>query len=454
MLTQVGLDDVMHKRIKALSGGMRRRVILAQALLGRARAPRARRAGVGSRPRAAPALPRDRVRRRRAPHGAAVHPPDRGRRRAVPASRGDRPRSRSSTTAPPTPGRPRPRPRVGRRRSRSGCPGVVADLDRPVPPHRRPARRAPSSSPPRSRTPTCCCSAGRPAKPTGRSDAGKGVSDRGAPRRRRRRRRSCGSAFAAAARPLHPPRSGPSAGAPGRTGESCRRWPVPSTRAVLRHPAFLAGAALTPLMLWAATADTAFGSAPDWRDISLAIALALVPLAWLTIVAVDLVALRPRRTGADELFAALPTPQPVRTTALLAAAIGPVDRGRRLACRRVGVVATRDEVQGIAALAGDRRRPAHRRGRRRGGRGRGPVAAARGLRRPRRRRHHVHPGALPRRHHLAVESAPRVTRSRFLGFIAEATSAGAAALEVRPSGWHLLYLVGLVVVDGRGRARP
>jgi ABC-2 type transport system ATP-binding protein len=33
-LSQVGLDDMMHKRIKALSGGMRRRVILAQALLG------------------------------------------------------------------------------------------------------------------------------------------------------------------------------------------------------------------------------------------------------------------------------------------------------------------------------------------------------------------------------------------------------------------------------------
>jgi ABC-2 type transport system ATP-binding protein len=35
VLTAVGLDDVMHKRIKALSGGMRRRVIVAQALLGR-----------------------------------------------------------------------------------------------------------------------------------------------------------------------------------------------------------------------------------------------------------------------------------------------------------------------------------------------------------------------------------------------------------------------------------
>ena len=34
VLAQVGLADVSHKRIKALSGGMRRRVIVAQALLG------------------------------------------------------------------------------------------------------------------------------------------------------------------------------------------------------------------------------------------------------------------------------------------------------------------------------------------------------------------------------------------------------------------------------------
>ena len=34
VLTEVGLDDVMHKRMKTLSGGMRRRVIVAQALLG------------------------------------------------------------------------------------------------------------------------------------------------------------------------------------------------------------------------------------------------------------------------------------------------------------------------------------------------------------------------------------------------------------------------------------
>jgi len=34
VLSEVGLEDVMHKRIRSLSGGMRRRVILAQALLG------------------------------------------------------------------------------------------------------------------------------------------------------------------------------------------------------------------------------------------------------------------------------------------------------------------------------------------------------------------------------------------------------------------------------------
>jgi ABC-2 type transport system ATP-binding protein len=34
VLTTVGLEDVMHKKIRALSGGMRRRVAIAQALLG------------------------------------------------------------------------------------------------------------------------------------------------------------------------------------------------------------------------------------------------------------------------------------------------------------------------------------------------------------------------------------------------------------------------------------
>src|SRR5688572_21617478 len=82
-------------------------------------------------------------------------------------------------------------------------------------------------------------------------------------------------------------------------------------RRVLRHPAFLVGVLLTPLMLLPATEY-----ATTWREASGGIALALVPLGWLTIIATNLVALRARRTGADELLAALPAPQPVRTSAM------------------------------------------------------------------------------------------------------------------------------------------
>lgn len=217
------------------------------------------------------------------------------------------------------------------------------------------------------------------------------------------------------------------------------------TRALLRHPAFLTGAALTPLMLWAATADTAFGSAPDWLDISLAIALALVPLAWLTIVAVNLIALRPRRTGADELFAALPTPQPVRSTALLTAAIGPVTVAAAITAAWVGVVATREEVRGSPAWLEIAVGPLIVAGAVTVG-----VAVARWL-----------PSAifgvlaafatmLIQARFLDVTTWPWDRAEgdpfRFLGFMAEATGAGTAALEVRPAGWHLLYLVGLVVV--------
>ena len=86
-------------------------------------------------------------------------------------------------------------------------------------------------------------------------------------------------------------------------------------RLLMRHPAFVAGVLVTPLMLFAATE-----SVSSWRYASAGIAGGLVPLGWLTIIAVNLVTLRPRRTGTEELFAVLPAPQSVRTSAMLSTA--------------------------------------------------------------------------------------------------------------------------------------
>lgn len=217
------------------------------------------------------------------------------------------------------------------------------------------------------------------------------------------------------------------------------------TRAVLRHPAFVAGVVLTPLMLLLSTNDSATGSAPTWRDISPAIALALVPLAWLTIIAVNLVALRPRRSGAEELFAALPAPQPVRSSATLVAAIGPVAVAAALAAGWVALTGTRGDVigspewpeiaVGVVIVAGGVAVA---------------VAVARWL-----------PSAVfgviaavatafIQARFLDVTTWPWDRTEgdplRFLGFIADVTGVGDPALEVRPAGWHLLYLAGLVVV--------
>lgn len=215
-------------------------------------------------------------------------------------------------------------------------------------------------------------------------------------------------------------------------------------RAVLRHPAYLTGVALTPLMLWAATADTAFGSAPEWRDISLAIALALVPLAWLTIVAVNLTALRPRRTGTDELFAALPTPQPLRSTALLVAGIGPATVAAVLSVAWVGVVATRENVRGSPEWLEIAVGPLIVAGAVTVG-----VTVARWLPRAIFGVLAAIATMIIQARFLDVTTWPWDRAAgdpfRFLGFIAETTGAGTAALEVRPAGWHLVYLSGLVV---------
>jgi hypothetical protein len=211
-------------------------------------------------------------------------------------------------------------------------------------------------------------------------------------------------------------------------------------RLLVRHPAFVAGVILTPLMLFAATE-----SETDWRSVSADIALALVPLGWLTIVATNLIVLRPRRTGTDELFAALPAPQPVRTSAMLATAIGPVIVAAILALAWVLVAGIHDDLRGsprwgeIAAglliVAGSvcvgvavaRWLP---------NAGFGVLAAIATI--------------VIQARFLDVTTWPwdrnEGDQLRFLGFLAEPTSVTDEFLEARPSGWHLVYLGGLVTV--------
>ena len=117
VIDAVDLGDVRSKRIRKLSGGMRRRVALAQALLGDPAAARARRAHRRARPRAATAVPSDRVAARRAAMRDAVDPHDRGRRGAVRPGDRDGPRRDRVRRHAGRPRRDRRRPGVGRRPS-------------------------------------------------------------------------------------------------------------------------------------------------------------------------------------------------------------------------------------------------------------------------------------------------------------------------------------------------
>src|SRR3972149_6460227 len=66
---------------------------------------------------------------------------------------------------------------------------------------------------------------------------------------------------------------GPVGWVAGTEGRVVGRLPRADTRRVLRHPAFIAGVILTPLMLVAATE-----SENNWLSVSGGTALALVPL--------------------------------------------------------------------------------------------------------------------------------------------------------------------------------
>ena len=114
-----------------------------------------------------------------------------------------------------------------------------------------------------------------------------------------------------------PPERGPVGWVNGTRWRTLAPLARAENRRLVRHPAFLTGAALTPLMMWAAMMSDEVPAGDPWRTVSPAIALTLVPLGWFTIVAVNLLVLRPARTGSAELFATLPTPQPVRTAGML-----------------------------------------------------------------------------------------------------------------------------------------
>ena len=210
---------------------------------------------------------------------------------------------------------------------------------------------------------------------------------------------------------------------------------------VLRHPAFIAGVLLTPLMLIAATE-----SETRWREVSAGTALALVPLGWMTIIATNLVALRPQRTGTDELLAALPAAQPARSSALLATAFGPVIVAAVMAGGWLAYVGGRDEelrgspqldetAAGLLIVAGSvcvgvavaRWLP---------NAGFGMLAAIATI--------------VIQVRFLDVTTWPWDRTEgdplRFLAFINDQFGVTDDFLEIRPSGWHLLYLGGLVVV--------
>lgn len=210
---------------------------------------------------------------------------------------------------------------------------------------------------------------------------------------------------------------------------------------LLRHPAFVVGVVLTPLMLAAAT-----GSESSWWRIGPSVALALVPLGWATIIAANLLALQPRRTGADELFAAAPAPQPVRSVGLMLSGLAASAVAGALALAWLIYMATgsrtytgslrpAEVVPGLLIVAGS-------------------VTVGVGVARwiP-----HVAFGiaaafatAIIQARFFELSAWPwyrtEADPLRFLAFLADNTSVGVPALEIRPAGWHVAYLVGLVLL--------
>lgn len=239
------------------------------------------------------------------------------------------------------------------------------------------------------------------------------------------------------------PERGPVGWTPGTRWRALVPLAGAENRRLIRHPAFVTGVVLTPLMMWAATIADHTGR-QHWLWLSTGVALALVPLGWFSIVAANLLALRPNRTGTVELFAALPAPQPVRTAGALSAMAAAVTAAALLVIGWVVVVGARGGAigspqwaeigAGILVVAGAvtvgvsvaRWLPFA---------AFGVVAAvAVTVIQARFLDDTTWPWSVPHSHPV-----------RFLGFLAEPTSVGDPALEIRPAAWHLLYLAALII---------
>jgi hypothetical protein len=221
-------------------------------------------------------------------------------------------------------------------------------------------------------------------------------------------------------------------------------WRVEMDR-LLRHPAFIVGVLVTPLMLLAAveTETTGFRA-------STGLALGMVPLGWMTIIASNLIALRSRRSGTEELFVSLPTPYSVRTSGFLLLVPGAfVVAGLLLVAAGV-TVSTFPDVVGLDSFEGPFAPLEMAAGALivAGSVGVG-VAVARWLPNVGWGIAAVFATVFLQARFLDTNTWPwNSTQSdlrRFLGFLAAPTSAP-PELEVRRPGWHLVYLVGLVVL--------
>ncbi len=152
------------------------------------------------------------------------------------------------------------------------------------------------------------------------------------------------------------------------------------------------------------------------------------------------------RTGSEELFGALPAPGPVRTAALLVAGVGPVVVAAVLSAGWVIYLSTNDNppsgspewaeiAAGWAIVAGSVCVG---------------VAVARWLPSPGFGVVAVVATIVIQARFLDVTTWPwdrgEGDPMRFLGFLADTANVGDQFLEVRPSVWHLLYLVGLVAL--------